>query len=314
MNRTRKTPCKVPFTSDSSLTVGFHVRVALGGGPPHRFMIDTGSVGILVPRNTLGPDYQDFDPSQDITFGFISSGKKYHGQWITVPVVVGVPDSWDGTGDFPSAQIEVFAVDQPADFNGGVFGIGFAIGGSADGGPARNPLLHLTYRGLSLSPGYIVTTQDLELGLTASDTQDFAFVALDRNASDEDWKQPLGSIELVADDSSDSFSIDLPILIDTGVAEMILWVSADQAPLNLPKSRAFPAGITASISTPPADGVVEPALQYSFVTGDTGQSMAPSLVEWRVGSGINTGRHVLDGADYLYDSEAGRIGFRVLSA
>lgn len=314
MNKVNETTCQVPFTSDSSLTAGFHVCAALGGGPPHLFMIDTGSVGILVPRNRLGPDYQDFDPSQDITFGFISSGKKYRGQWITVPVVVGVPASWDGTGDFPIAQIEVFAVDQPADFDGGVFGIGFAIGGSADGGPARNPLLHVTYKGQRLSPGYIVTTQGLEIGLIASNTQDFALVPLDHSATHKDWKQPLGSIELETDDSDDTFSIDLPILIDTGIAEMILWLSADQAPLNLPKSRAFPAGITASISMSPADGVVEPALQYSFVTGVTGQSMAPSHLEWRVGNGINTGRNVLAGADYLYDSEAGRIGFRVLSA
>jgi hypothetical protein len=39
--------------------------------------------------------------------------------------------------------------------------------------------------------------------------------------------------------------------------------------------------------------------------------MAPSHVEWRVGNGINTGRNVLAGADYLYDATLGRIGFRV---
>ena len=38
--------------------------------------------------------------------------------------------------------------------------------------------------------------------------------------------------------------------------------------------------------------------------------MAPSHVEWRVGKGINTGRNVLAGADYLYDATLGRIGFR----
>jgi hypothetical protein len=39
--------------------------------------------------------------------------------------------------------------------------------------------------------------------------------------------------------------------------------------------------------------------------------MAPSLVEWRDGKGINTGRNVLAGADYLYDAVSGKIGFRV---
>lgn len=36
-----------------------------------------------------------------------------------------------------------------------------------------------------------------------------------------------------------------------------------------------------------------------------------SQVAWRIANGINTGRNVLAGADYLYDATAGRIGFRV---
>ena len=124
-----------------------HVLAALGGGSPHRFQVDTGSVGILVPRHRLGPDYQDFDRSQDTEFKYASSGKVYWGQWVKVLVVLGVPATWDGTGDYPVAQVEVFAVDRPAGFDGGMLGIGFAIDGLADGGPARNPLLHLTYQG-----------------------------------------------------------------------------------------------------------------------------------------------------------------------
>ena len=88
----------VPFTAKSSLACGFHVSAALGDGAPHAFLVDTGSVGILVPRNTLGPDYQDFDPSQDIEFRYVSSGNAYRGQWVEVPVVLGVPATWDGTG------------------------------------------------------------------------------------------------------------------------------------------------------------------------------------------------------------------------
>jgi hypothetical protein len=314
MNETNETSCQISFTSHSSLATGFHIRAALGGGPPHVFLLDTGSVGILVPRHTLGPDYQNFDPSQDITFGFVSSGNMYHGQWVEVPVSLGVPASWDGMGDYPTTQVEVFAVDQPVDFDGGVFGIGFAIGGSADGGAARNPLLQTTFKGLPLSPGYIVSTKGIEIGLTPVNTNGFGFIALDRDTSDDDWKQSLGSITLTAEFHPDDFSVDLPILMDTGIAEMILWISANQVPFNLPKHRAFPARITASISMPPEDQMVEPTLQYSFVTGDTSQSMAPSHVEWRVGHGINTGRNVLAGADYLYDAEAGRVGFRVLAA
>ena len=90
------------------------------GGSPHRFQFDTGSVGILVPRHRLGPDYQDFDRSQDTEFKYASSGKVYWGQWVKVLVVHGVPATWDGTGDYPVAQVEVFAVDRPAGFDGGI--------------------------------------------------------------------------------------------------------------------------------------------------------------------------------------------------
>ncbi len=124
----------------------------------------------------------------------------------------------------------------------------------------------------------------------------------------------MGSLSLAGDFSAGGFSADLPFLMDTGLNDMTLWVSADQAPPNLPSDSAFPAGIAAIVSVPPADQVAEPALQYSFITGDMSQPMAPSQIAWRIGNGINTERNVLAGADYLYDAAAGRIGFRVPSA
>jgi hypothetical protein len=167
---------------------------------------------------------------------------------VRVLVVVGVPADWDGTGDYPIAHVEVFAVDQPADFDGGVFGVGFAIGGLADGGPAE------------------------------------------------------------------TIDGDLPILVDTGIGDMILWIGADDIQLDVPSGAAFPAGVSASLSAPPADSGDEPVLQYAFVTGGASQPMAPTQVTWRVGNGINTGRNVLAGADYLFDAAAGRVGFRAPSA
>lgn len=310
MSQRNKMSYHVPFTSESSLSDGLHVSAALGGGAPHAFLVDTGSVGILVPRQVLGPDYQDFDPSQDITFGYVSSGNTYRGQWVKVPVVLGVPAAWDGTGDYPVAYIEVFAFDRPDDFNRGVFGIGFGIGGQADGGPARNPLLHLSYQGAHLRNGYIISTEGVDVGLTSLNTESFAFIALDRDASRADWMQPFGSVTLSGDFSPDGFYVDLPILMDTGIENMILWLNADSAPPNLASESAFPAGISVNVSAPPAGLEDEPALQYSFVTGYSSQAMAPSQVEWRVGNGINTRRNVLAGADYLYDAAAGRIGFR----
>ncbi len=223
---------RVPFTPASSLKSGLHVSAALGGGAPHAFLLDTGSVGVLTPRSALGPDFQQFDPSRDIPFGYVSSGNTYYGQWVRVAVVLGVPDNWDGNGHYPVAEVEVFAVDTPADFNGGVFGVGFGIGGEADGGPARNPLLHIRYRGVRLKHGYIVSLQGVDVGLTVGNAAGFAFIALSRNGADDDWAQPLGNVTLSGDFDPGGFSADLPILMDTGIRDMILWVSRDNAPRN----------------------------------------------------------------------------------
>ena len=308
MSQNTEISYQVPFTLDSSLTNGLHIFAALGDGSPHPFQVDTGSVGILVPRHRLGPDYQEFDRSQDTEFRYVSSGRTYWGQWVKVPVILGVPATWDGAGDYPEAEVEVFAVDRPARFDGGVLGIGFAIGGQADGGPARNPLLHLTYQGTKLSRGYIVGSQAIEAGLTSLNTAGFAFVPLNWNPTAKDWRQPLGSLGLPG-----GFAVDLPVLMDTGLNEMLLWLGVNERPPALANLTRFPNNVAVSIVVPPAGGVTEPALQYTFITGDTNQPMAPAQVEWRNGHGINTGRNVLAGADYLYDAASGRIGFRAHS-
>jgi hypothetical protein len=296
MTDTSPPGARIPFTAASSLATGLHVSAALGGGAPHAFLLDTGSVGVLAPRSVLGPAYQEFDPALDIEFGYVSSGKTYLGQWVRVPVVLGAPPDWDGTGDYHVADVEVFAVDRPADFDGGLLGVGFAIGGLADGGRARNPLLNVTRAGERLPPAYRIGLDGIYVGRL--DETGFAFVDLVRDAAGQDWRQPSGRVTL-----SGGFGADLPVLVDTGIAQMILWVSADAPPPGLARGTPFPSGVSVTVSAPPA-------LDYAFVTGETRQPMAPSHVEWRVGCGVNTGRNVLAAADYLYDAGGGRVGFR----
>ena len=211
-----------------------------------------------------------------------------------MPVILGVPALWDGTGDYPLAEVEVFAVDRPDGFDGGILGIGFAIGGLADGGPARNPLLHSTY---------IIGSQGLEAGLTSLNTIGFAYLELQRNAAGTDWLQLIGSLG-----SPEGFSIDLQVLIDTGIDEMLLWLGVADRPPALANYSEFPAGVAVTVALPPSPNA--PILRYSFVTGYASDPMAPPAVEWRDGNSINTGRGVLAGADYVYDA-ARLIGFRI---
>ena len=294
---------RIQFTPGSSLASGLHVLAVLGDGTSHSFQVDTGSVGILVPRSVLGPDFQDVDPSKDTTFGFISSGKTYRGQWVKVSVVIGVPEGWDGTGDFPRTEIEVFAVDSPATFSGGMFGIGFAIEAEANGGAVRNPFLHLTYAGEALAPSYIIRAEGIDVGLANIASDGFALVPLSRDAAGDDWLQPTGTLGI-----ADDFSVDLPILMDTGIQEMLLFLPVPDRPASLAGVSTLPDGVALSISVQVPGG--GHALAYQFVTGDISEAMAPTTVEWRDGHGINTGRNVLSGKDYLFDATIGQIGFR----
>jgi hypothetical protein len=136
------------------------------------------------------------------------------------------------------AEVEVFAVDRPTDFDGGIMGVGFAISGHADGGAARNPLLHLTYQGEKLRRGYIIRAQGLEAGLTSANTDGFAFVELQRNADGEDWTQPLGTLGL-----PNNFSVNAPVLVDTGLDEMLLWLSPADRPPGSTDATEVPAGV-----------------------------------------------------------------------
>jgi hypothetical protein len=90
---------------------------------------------------------------------------------------------------------------------------------------------------------------------------------------------------------------------------MLLWLDAADRPQALANSSRLPAGASVTITAPPAPAA--PVLQYAFVTGEASNPMAPSAVNWPDGLGINTDRDILAGADYLYDTASGMIGFRV---
>jgi hypothetical protein len=295
---------RIPYTAAYSPADALHVWASLGGGPAHMFEVDTGSVGILVPRAVLGPNILAVDPAKGTTFGFVSSGNSYHGEWVKVSVVLGVPEGWDGTGAFATTVVEVFAVDTPATFSHGMLGIGFGIEKAANGGPACNPLLHLSCANEVLAPNYIISHEGIDVGIAGHAPNGFSLVQLQRNlCNDKDWQQPLGTTVL-----SESFVINQPILMDTGISEMLLFLPEGTRPPDLTCYTALPPRIPVSVSIPDRDG--GQALAYAFVTGGDSEPMAPVSVEFRKGHGINTGRNVLAGADYFFDAEAGLMGFR----
>ena len=63
-----------------------------------------------------------------------------------------------------------------------------------------------------------------------------------------------------------NFSVDLPVLMDTGVDEMLLWLSPADRPLGSTNASKAPTGVAVTITAPAAPNA--PVLHYSFVTGD----------------------------------------------
>jgi hypothetical protein len=72
----------------------------------------------------------------------------------------------------------------------------------------------MSYQGEPLSQGYILSTSGIDAGVTAANSEGFAFVALGRASSGGDWKQPLGNVSLTGNFSADGFRADLPLLIN----------------------------------------------------------------------------------------------------
>ena len=169
-------------------------------------------------RATFGAWFRLYpkDPSKpEIKFQYVSDGTTYYGQWVNVPVTFGVPLGWDGSGDYPTTRVEVFAVDTPTEFTKGMLGIGFGINGKADGGKERNPLLRLTYKGVNLSPGYTITLANIQIGLTADNTRGFRFINLTKNARGSDWMQPQSKAVLSDSEGDMPLLGDRPFPVDT---------------------------------------------------------------------------------------------------
>ena len=165
----------------------------LSGSEPRRFGMDTGSTGIVVSSEHYIPGPNDIDdgPGQ-LTYS--SSGRVLHGtHWTTDIEIMQGRERPAAT-----ARVQVLRVEritclpnardcEPRERPRGVSYMGIGFGRSAAQGTAptaqRNPFIALTAlaSGLpasSVRPGYILTRDDLHLGMTPELTRNFAFVKL----------------------------------------------------------------------------------------------------------------------------------------
>jgi hypothetical protein len=294
------------------------------GGRQRRAVMDTGSTGIVVSATAI-PGIDQLPNLGPGTLTYTSSGRIMQGNWVMTPATI---TGADGTS-ITTTPVPVLAVRTisctatartctPRDNPRGVamIGVGFARKRAPEGGPDKNPFLNVPGTGPD-GPrrGYVVTREGVRIGVTDSDMRDdYVTVRLRRDQEGTDWSAAPVCV-VINDQTPAACGTVLP---DTGLTRMFLALPPDQADKSaIPASgtdRTLPPGTKVTISLAPGAPARDGTAQYSFMVGDAANPLAPSRVIL-VGRGdrptfVNTGVHLLNGFDYLYDADRGIVGYR----
>jgi hypothetical protein len=228
----------------------------------------------------------------------------------------------------------------PAETN--YFGIGFAGGsGQPQGTPDKNAFLNVMSMSGSVippwpSPGYILSTQGVQIGLTSSNTQGFAMIKLEPlfaptlaqwQAMPEspnvltDWQHARATITVNGKSGSGG------ILFDTGVSTSFLTPPIGVTPntgMGPPKAECnggpngptcAVSGTTVRVSFP---NQTTPVASLNYTVGpnngsQVGNPVSPFAVSVDEDNGapfLNTSVRFLQAFNYLYDAANGFIGLQ----
>jgi len=349
----------VPFVNAAALSdptkyvspeieVGFADPNAVG--PSFAVTMDTGSVGIIVGSNYFAPPASGRDDESFIGPGsetLTSSGVIVAGDWYKTTVRLFDGDTLVATSTVPVLAVSKVScepnardchVSDASGANTHYFGVGFAGGaGQPQGTPDKNAFLNVTSVPGSASlpsPGYILTTQGAQIGLTASNAQGFALIKLEPvlapNATQ--WQTPPASAELLSDWQHTRGVITVNgksapgvVLFDTGVSTGFLTPPLGVSPLT----GTGPAGAECNGSTPPGCAVTGTSVRASFpqlpfpiaslnyTVGagngpQNGNPVSPFAVavDHNGAAFLNTTVRFLQAFDYMYDAANGFTGLR----
>jgi hypothetical protein len=302
-----------------------HLGLSFGGRQLHAVM-DTGSTGIVVSATAI-PNVDRLPSRGPGTLTYTSSGRVEQGDWVMVQATItGANGASVTTSPIPVLAVRtVTCLDNARNCTPredprhvAMIGVGFARRGNREGptGPGINPFLNLAGYGSGhggLRRGYIVSNAGIQLGLTGADPGDgYVTVQLARDEQRQDWS-PAPACITIDDRTPAACGTVLP---DTGVAGMFLSLPASEEQASADSSgpdRSLPPGAKVTISLAP-EASASGAASYSFRVGDVSNPLAPARVTL-VGRGdrptfVNTGVHLLNGFDYLFDADKGIVGYQ----
>ncbi|GGC73093.1 hypothetical protein [Chelatococcus reniformis] len=299
------------------------------GGRSRLAVVDTGSTGVVVAASAIA-DIDNLPNLGPAGITYSSSGRIMRGDWIVVPVTLTGADGASVT----TRPIPVIAVrriectdrarnctpdDDPAHV--AMVGIGFAREHDHQrrGTPQTNPALNLAGIGTGgdWRRGYVVARDGIRLGLSADAVARFTFVKLARDEALGDWKTTPMCASVSGSDAACG-----SVLVDTGVSDMFLTVPDAALEGHLAQAdldgddgrprRRLADGTTLSFTL--GEGAPSGRVTYGFTVGDRDNVVAPRRVILVGGSDrkpfVNTSVRLLNGFDYLFDADAGYVGFR----
>ena len=306
----------IPFSNqvDFNNLKSLRVHASINGGPTGEFVVDTGSVGIIVAADDV-PNIDPNGPHGEITYS--SSGVHLEGTWTQATVTF--PDAHGGKA---MALVAVLAVSKKSCTGSGVnaahctasdhphthmMGIGFGRG-KETGSPQKNPFLNLReMQAGSMRRGYAITRDGITLGLT-DQVAGAGYVwqkLTERPVSAEthaagtslkDWDTAPGSFRI-----RDAQAGPGTVLVDTGLTNMIMAAT-----------EATP-GTDVKDGVPLTIDLLGGQLHYTFTSGDAANPQAPRRISWvrqTHGLFVNTGLRALARFDYMFDADGGWLAMR----
>ncbi len=307
------TVCTSPGSAEVSYTLKFlnksyGLYASIAGGTPHEVQLDTGSLGLNVPRSAVGSSAQ-ISTTETCSTTYVSDGTTLTGHKATGTVaLLGSTTGGDVNPPPTTVPISFCAIDSPS-FNGGMMGVGY---GRGMGDPTMNVLLQMAeVQAGTMHPGYVLSTQsspNLQIGITAVRSANFQTVQLSPSTSGNgDWVA--GSLTgCITLPNTPAFTQECGgMLVDTGVPEMILWGPSDKTLGGIVPAgaTAAPSGTAVRITTQAGS-----MLDWSFVLGAGAESPSAVTIKNAGTFSINTGRSLIVDYDYLFDAKAGLVGFQ----
>lgn len=330
-------PCTgtASFSLNTTSTVPNPIRVkaVVGADNPQpsnfkNFTIDTGSLGVIVTKESLVMGSNVHGPGAAGQKFYDSSGYVFTGNYYLAPVSVQLGDQ----SFVQTSPILILAIDAvhchpgypkcvtPSKPDLHYLGVGFDRNSTGPGdlfnSPSENAFLQLTdsQNGTDINEGYILSTQGVTAGLTAENSSGFNTYQLSPNTVAGDWNPVPGCFQFTTLSGNPQFCGNL--LLDVGISEMFLDLSFGSRPAgSYDSNNEVPDGVGMNIL---AGTTGQPAMNYNFTAvqpPEQPMGSGPTYAKWiNVQSVfVNTGRRPLLSFDYLYSGQCGEVGFRPLT-